>query len=159
MCNLFQLLERTRSRGARILFFTALIAVLLALLPPQLCIGVLPPGPIGVSISEGGAQLGLRGSSGFYPGVFVSEIEPAARYNWWARLNVIGGMPSLHVPFWLIALAFADAGLLLERRTRCSFGIGRCDACGYDRKGLAARLACPECGAAETPATCGAPAQ
>jgi hypothetical protein len=68
--------------------------------------------------------------------------------QWWAGVTLL-------YPFLLTAV---PAGLLWWKDLR-RFGPGRCPNCGYDRAGLAAGTACPECGKpapsapkAETPA-------
>jgi hypothetical protein len=62
--------------------------------------------------------------------------------------HVWGGYLSVNVPFWFLAalvLTWLVTALGLIRLTRRKQH--QCAACGYDRRGLRAGAACPECGA------------
>lgn len=71
---------------------------------------------------------------------------------WWPRWPYkSAGVWSFFIPLWfptaacaLVALAFWRIDTLHSRRSRA----GACPACTYDRTGLPAAAACPECGAA-----------
>jgi hypothetical protein len=63
------------------------------------------------------------------------------------------GNPSLAIPCWTPLLIFVPLAFYLVRRDRWLSRPGRCEKCGYDRRGLAAGAsACPECGTVPAPA-------
>jgi hypothetical protein len=74
--------------------------------------------------------------------------------------TVRAGARTFAYPLGIIPLGFAAntllaAGVLLGVVEGCAFARrrvrsarGRCPSCGYDRRGLAADAACPECGKA-----------
>ena len=82
--------------------------------------------------------------------------EPASPFflfawQWpWNRLTPITGTAwQLAVPFWAALTPFAAAGAMMWRHDwrRKARPAWACQACGYDRRGLATPdAACPECG-------------
>jgi hypothetical protein len=70
---------------------------------------------------------------------------------WWLRFQTVG-TPVFNrmvtVPLWMpLLLAGAPTALLWRPhlRIRRRMRLGHCPGCGYDRRGLAAEIKCPEC--------------
>ncbi len=85
----------------------------------------------------------------------ASETDsiPEWRWRFEARASPGGfsaGSWSVYVPLWALFVVAAAPTVLLWRKDR-PLPAGACVACGYDRSGLAARSACPECGAKAGP--------
>jgi hypothetical protein len=84
--------------------------------------------------------------------------EMSERGIWRAGVYWKGNHPTLHeraagvILLYPFLLAAIPAGLLWWKDLR-PFRPGRCPKCGYDRAGLAADAACPECGTPPAPAT------
>lgn len=90
----------------------------------------------------------------------IWEGWSAARLSEEYRWRYGGWMPSwsvdaqrrfskVEVPLWLVAAPFGAGAIgvgVVRRRARERVAAGNCMACGYDRQGLAAGVACPECG-------------
>lgn len=93
-------------------------------------------------------------SSLLWNGWSLWPVEPQRRwiYRPWAYdrgTNGIGGWRFLLFPFWPAALPpllIATALGLRRRRSRLRLRAGACTNCGYDLRGLAPGLPCPECG-------------
>lgn len=79
-------------------------------------------------------------------------INPEA--DIWQPQYIPQGIPpttrTVLIPFWmLLALTLVPTGLLWQAEFRAARRrrlVGHCLACGYDRAGLKAEAACPECG-------------
>ncbi|HYE60561.1 MAG TPA: hypothetical protein VD997_01075 [Phycisphaerales bacterium] len=79
--------------------------------------------------------------------VYTMEITWRGRTYRLPREPLLPGF-ALNTAFYAIAaLGVVEALAFARRRTRAHRG--RCEACGYDRGGIAAAAACPECGAAQ----------
>ena len=80
-----------------------------------------------------------------------------SRWNEW-RLGELGWYQTagggsvsrvISVPLWIVAALAGTPcgiGMAAAARARRRRRLGRCVACGYDRRGLAPVVACPECG-------------
>ena len=70
---------------------------------------------------------------------------------WWFGRNGSGPSSVYIIPLWpavLLALLATAAAWRADSQHLRRARAGMCPACGYDRAGLAAGVACPECGAA-----------
>ena len=71
-------------------------------------------------------------------------------HGWQFGPNLVSPVRMLQDPRWILAVIVGALTIVawrldaLERRVR----MGHCRKCNYDRRGLAAGVVCPECGAA-----------
>jgi hypothetical protein len=93
--------------------------------------------------------------AGFGPGIAPSQFwwdGGPVKWSIWFHFQSYPDQTQLVIPMWPFAVVPGIGALLLwrgelpERRRR----LGLCAGCGYDRRGLEAGAACPECGAAIT---------
>jgi hypothetical protein len=107
-------------------------------------------GITGVDFTDGGVEVWTFGDNfgSIKPGIsaeFSWRYPP--RWGWWVECG-----DGIFVPLWIpTVLLAAPTSWLWYRRLRYRFGPGRCPKCGYDRVGLAAEVACPECGCIPQP--------
>lgn len=110
-----------------------------------------------VSVAEGRVNIGSQGSifailnDSLIPPpayVVITPQEPSG-FKWWFHWHDDSWDTSFGTPMWVLALGAVLIGAyawrldaLAWRRDR----VGFCARCGYDRKGLAAGVVCPECG-------------
>ena len=80
--------------------------------------------------------------------------EAFAAWRWWPAIErwtfaspygVVNGT-TVVMPLWMASVPMAAWTALLWRRLLRRRRVGACEACGYDRRGLAGDAACPECG-------------
>jgi hypothetical protein len=116
--------------------------------------GVLLSANTELSIRDGQLRCGERLPDRFYPPMQPTTKvwfhgPPFYHFRWWFavyRWQVLpGAIKSVHAPIWFFALLTAVPTAMLWRRD-CKLLPGTCPKCGYDRTGLPANRACPECG-------------
>lgn len=72
------------------------------------------------------------------------------RLAWAFDGNAAGALVHMRVPLWapwLIAVAATSIAWRLDTLAKRRARVGACAKCSYDRRGLAAGVVCPECGA------------
>ncbi|HVU62889.1 MAG TPA: hypothetical protein VHC70_02840, partial [Phycisphaerales bacterium] len=99
------------------------------------------------SLAGRGANSGIRDSAvpvlRAVPGAFLgSGVSAGTVMEWVLPL----WQPTVLAGAAVLALLWPELILLLAFRSRRRRRLGRCVKCGYDRAGLAAGAACPECG-------------
>ncbi len=100
-------------------------------------------GPVTIGFGLGGVSAGWRVT----PGSNLWSLVPPRR--WWLEFRQVpNGAWRLFVPLWAVVAPLAIATALAFWRSRRIERSGCCGECGYDRTGLKAGAACPECGTA-----------
>src|ERR1041384_1903927 len=94
----------------------------------------------------------IRGSSGWYWG--VASEDPGINTGMWRAGILWHSGPvvrklGVSVVYPVLLITIPAAFLWYKDRRR--FGPHACQKCGYDRRGLTANAACPECGTTPTP--------
>jgi hypothetical protein len=103
-------------------------------------------GGIGVGYHDWPAATPIPRNAPRWAGGRWSDARPHVPMCWWPR--TIEGPATLHymiVPIWMPMMLAAAPTLWLWLSGRRS-PRGLCPRCGYDRAGLGAGVACPECG-------------
>ncbi len=71
-------------------------------------------------------------------------------FYWWFDVRVSSPTQSLGIPLWapaVLTTALSAAAWRLDTPARRRARVGHCPNCGYDRRGIAPDVPCPECGA------------
>ena len=86
--------------------------------------------------------------------LYVRQAVPGALFRWWFTVeskSVWGNRVAIvAIPGWALVIAAATPTFLIWRRDRRRMP-NLCPHCDYDRTGLPADRACPECGKTQSP--------
>lgn len=117
----------------------------------------------GVYVIQSGALIGTDGSALCWRGALPTGVHvppgfswgrEAGRLNWLLFVDVSMGLRYYYIPLWIPFALACIPTVIMWRNDRRLSGCTRpdlCDACGYDRRGLAPDAVCPECGVAPLP--------
>ena len=85
-------------------------------------------------------------------GFILFRNTPSFPFQWWFRFGRGSSTWAVEIPVWVLVVpsllitAVAWRNDILVRRRERAVRLNRCPNCNYDRTGLAAGAACPECG-------------